>query len=140
MNGLQKLHTWFCNCYMFTSWRNFKSRPLQEVVLHNIALILDYLHSILSYPWDCLDLRRQPLRILKIRSTHLLHPISRFLDTVDKTLLRFCGLFGQSTGKSLSEPLILALTNPQYDKRLFIGVQVQCMKIFCHILGQLMKE
>ena len=33
------------------------------------------------------------------------------------------------TGKSFSEALILALTNPQYDKRLFIELQVQYMKI-----------
>ena len=33
------------------------------------------------------------------------------------------------TGKSLSEALILASTNPQYDKRLFIELRVQYMKI-----------
>ena len=33
------------------------------------------------------------------------------------------------TGKSLSEALIFASTNPQYDYRLFIELQVQCMKI-----------
>ena len=33
------------------------------------------------------------------------------------------------TGKSLSEALIFASTNPQYDKRLFIELQVQCMII-----------
>ena len=33
------------------------------------------------------------------------------------------------TGKSLSEALILSSTNPQYDKRLFIQLQVQYMKI-----------
>ena len=33
------------------------------------------------------------------------------------------------TGKSLSEALIFASTNPQYDDRLFIELQVQCMKI-----------
>jgi hypothetical protein len=32
------------------------------------------------------------------------------------------------TGKSLSEALILASTNPQYDKRLFIELPVQYMK------------
>ena len=32
------------------------------------------------------------------------------------------------TGKSFSEALILASTNPQYDKRLFIALPVQCMK------------
>ena len=33
------------------------------------------------------------------------------------------------TGKSLSEALIFASTNPQYGKRLFIELQVQYMKI-----------
>ena len=33
------------------------------------------------------------------------------------------------TGKSLSEALIFASTNPQYDDRLFIELQVQDMKI-----------
>ena len=33
------------------------------------------------------------------------------------------------TGKSLSEALIFASTNPQYDKRLFIELKVQYMKI-----------
>ena len=35
------------------------------------------------------------------------------------------------TGQSFSEALILASTNPQYDKRLFIALQVQYMKIPC---------
>ena len=34
-----------------------------------------------------------------------------------------------STGKSFSEALFLASTNPQYDKRLFIELKVQYMKI-----------
>ena len=34
-----------------------------------------------------------------------------------------------STDKSFSEVLILASTNPQYDKRLFIELKVQYMKI-----------
>ena len=33
------------------------------------------------------------------------------------------------TGKSLSEDLIFASNNPQYDNRLFIELQVQYMKI-----------
>ena len=32
------------------------------------------------------------------------------------------------TGKSFSKALILASTNPQYDKRLFIELPVQYMK------------
>ena len=34
----------------------------------------------------------------------------------------------QSTGKSLSEPLIFASTNPKYDDRFFIDLPVQYMK------------
>ena len=37
--------------------------------------------------------------------------------------------FWQYTGKSFSEALVLAATNPQYDKRLFIELRVQCMKV-----------
>ena len=33
------------------------------------------------------------------------------------------------TGKSFSKALFLASTNPQYDKRLFIELEVQYMKI-----------
>ena len=38
-------------------------------------------------------------------------------------------LSSKCTGKSLSEALIFASTNPQYDDRLSIELQVQCMKI-----------
>ena len=34
-----------------------------------------------------------------------------------------------STGKSLSEALVFASTNPQYEDRLFIELNVQYMKI-----------
>ena len=37
--------------------------------------------------------------------------------------------WSRSTGKSFSDALILASTNPQYDKKLFIELQVQYMKI-----------
>ena len=40
-----------------------------------------------------------------------------------------CSLVGKLTGKYFSEALILASTNPQYDKRLFIELQIQYMKI-----------
>ena len=39
-----------------------------------------------------------------------------------------CFMYTKSTGKSFSEALILASTNPQYDKRLFIDSRVQYMK------------
>ena len=39
-------------------------------------------------------------------------------------------------GKSLSEALIFALTNPQYDDRLFTELQVQYMKIPSSNLGR----
>ena len=34
-----------------------------------------------------------------------------------------------STGKSVSEALILASVNPQYDKRLFIELQEKCSEL-----------
>ena len=37
----------------------------------------------------------------------------------------------QSTGRYLSEALILVSTNPKYDKRLFIELPVEYMKN-CH--------
>ena len=40
------------------------------------------------------------------------------------------------TGKSFSEALIFASTNPQYDDRLFIELQVQFMKIPSSNLGR----
>ena len=40
------------------------------------------------------------------------------------------------TGKSLSESLIFASTNPQYEDRLFIELQVQYMKIPSSNLGR----
>ena len=49
----------------------------------------------------------------------------------DRQLLFIC-----STSKSLSEALIFASTNPQYDERLFIELQVQCMKIPSSNLGR----
>ena len=49
---------------------------------------------------------------------HLLFVISQFLTNQMS-----------NTGRSLSEALIFASTNPQYDDRLFIELQVQYMKI-----------
>ena len=40
----------------------------------------------------------------------------------------FTRLRDSSTGESFSEALILASTNPKYDKRLFIELQVQYIK------------
>ena len=37
--------------------------------------------------------------------------------------------YAHSSGKSLLEALILASTNPKYDKKLFIELRVQYMKI-----------
>ena len=42
----------------------------------------------------------------------------------------------KNTGKSLSEALIFASTNPQYEYRLFIELQVQYMKISSIDLGR----
>ena len=44
--------------------------------------------------------------------------------------------FQVCTGKSLSEALIFASTNPQYDDRLFIELQVQYIKIPSSNLGR----
>ena len=52
----------------------------------------------------------------------------------------FYGSDVTSTGKSLSEALILASTNPQYDKRLFIELPVQHMKTTSAEHGQNMQE
>ena len=48
----------------------------------------------------------------------------------------------KSTGKSLSEALIFASTNPQYDDRLFIELRVQYMKIpsLEHVKNMLCKQ
>ena len=40
-----------------------------------------------------------------------------------------CQEYPIHTGKSLSEALVFASTNPQYENRLFIELQVQYMKI-----------
>ena len=63
-------------------------------------------------------LRRVPFRHIKIVFFNLLTAI------------------GASTGKSLSEALIFASTNPQYDDRLFIELEVQYMKIPSSSLGR----
>ena len=47
-----------------------------------------------------------------------------FRKTITYILAKFL-----STGKSLSEAIIFASTNPQYDDRLFIELQVQYMQI-----------
>ena len=44
------------------------------------------------------------------------------------------------TGKFFSEALILASTNPQYDKRLFIELQVRYMKIEAQNMGRTQVE
>ena len=41
------------------------------------------------------------------------------------------GTASQYTGKSFSELIILASTNPQYDKRLFIELQLQAQNMLC---------
>jgi hypothetical protein len=48
----------------------------------------------------------------------------------------FCQFNFCHTGKSLSETLIFASTNPKYDDRLFIELQVQYMKIPSSNLGR----
>ena len=52
----------------------------------------------------------------------LVHVLETMATMSEITLIK------TDTGKSLSEALILRSTNPQYDKRLFIDLQVQYMK------------
>ena len=53
----------------------------------------------------------------------------KILSKNDKVFILSTQLKHDSTiGKSISEALILAVTNPQYDKRLFIDLLVQYMK------------
>ena len=47
-----------------------------------------------------------------------------------------CPYVSRITGKSLSEALTFASTNPQYEDRLFIELQVQYMKIPSSNLGR----
>ena len=46
-----------------------------------------------------------------------------------QNLAFFVNFWQKTTGKSLSEALILASTNPQYDERLIIELPVEYMKI-----------
>ena len=57
-----------------------------------------------------------------------------FWEFLDKKYLWQISII--STGKSLSEALFLASTNPQYDNRLFIELHVQYMKIPSSNLGR----
>ena len=53
----------------------------------------------------------------------------KILSKNDKVFILSTQLKHDSTiGKSISEALILAVTKPQYDKRLFIDLLVQYMK------------
>ena len=53
------------------------------------------------------------------------------IENTEVTERKFDVKYAEDTGKSLSEALILASVNPQYDKRLFIELQGQYMKIAC---------
>ena len=54
--------------------------------------------------------------------------INRYINSVWKHFVNSKINRNSDTGKSFSEALILAPTNPQYDKRLFIDLPVQYMK------------
>ena len=65
----------------------------------------------------------------------------RAMVLLQPSFLKQCAKLGlvkweMGTGKSLSEALIFASTNPQYDNRLFIELQVQYMKIPSSNLGR----
>ena len=65
-----------------------------------------------------------------INAFHLLQRTCQWLPKLKKVIphLPVDVNFPTVTGKSLSEALIFASTNPQYDKRLFIDLPVQYMK------------
>ena len=60
-----------------------------------------------------------------------LHPSCIFIRTLHNRMRQLV-----NTGKSLSEALIIASTNPQYDDILFIELQVQYMKILSSEHGE----
>ena len=51
------------------------------------------------------------------------------IETIGSFQITDWSVLNCDTGKSLSEALIFASTNPQYDNRLFIESRVQYMKI-----------
>ena len=57
-----------------------------------------------------------------------IHPLSCFLQSFYGKFLGSHKSIPICTGKSLSEALILASTNPKYDRKLFIESRVQYMK------------
>ena len=70
------------------------------------------------------------LKIFDSLRSKKINPSAEFIQEAIEFVLEEYGLvMDQLTGKSLSEALIFASTNPQYDKRLFIELQVQYMKI-----------
>ena len=93
--------------------------------------------------WICpicnIDLKHRENLREHVESLHtspkVLEPNSSFVHETNKEIS-----FNQhnvlSTGKSLSEALIFVSTNPQYDDRLFIELQVQYMKIPSSNLGR----
>ena len=60
----------------------------------------------------------------------------RRLEVASFSNFYVCVLDRISTAKSLSEAPFFPSTNPQYDNRLFIELQVQCMKIPSSNLGR----
>ena len=74
-----------------------------------------------------------------VQPIHLLGRTKYEADTLRILALKVCSItqkrsirifiYFKVTGKSLSEALIFASTNPQYDDTLFIELQLQYMKI-----------
>ena len=60
----------------------------------------------------------------------------KYMEDVFRYALNYEISYPCFTGKSLSEALVFASTNPQYDGRLFIELQVQYMKIQSSNLGR----
>ena len=84
----------------------------------------------LTYCWCCLSCLLSQKHFCAQTSTHNWEMASWTSDPCVALLHRIQQpkLYLPSTGKSLSEAVIFASANPQYDDRLFIELQVQYMK------------
>ena len=75
------------------------------------------------------------MNVLHISSS-IIYPICSTEEVVKIQKTKKLKHLGIHTGKYVSEALILQSVNPQYDDRLFIKLQVQCMKIPSSNLGR----
>ena len=102
--------------------RSEKHTEFEKNITHGLVIYLVRNHEEDFSSSNCSS---QKVRTLVTAKTRILD-LSLFLKSL-------------STGKSLSEALIFASTNPQYDDRFFIELQVQYMKIPSSNLGRKQK-